>query len=152
MASQIPTTIPHPRFIRFREPVNGLLHLAGCVLALLGTVALAWACRVDAGRMASGVFYGLTMVGCFLASTLHHLVRGERALEMRLLRWDHAAIYPFIAGTYTPICLWVVPGIGGRLLDFKPGLVCHHEIWHVFVLTGAALMSAFVWQNFVPIG
>lgn len=215
----------------FRDPVNGFLHLGALGLSVVGALALAWACRADALLLASVVVYGLGMCGCFLASSLHHLVRGDRALEVKLLRWDHAAIYPFIAGTYTPICLHLMPwqqgpallalvwglalagmvyklrlapeqesvddpppafdtalyvamgwlivwqlgelmarakagtlglpvagglaySVGGwilsrRLLDFVPGRFGHHEIWHLFVIAGAACFYAFLWLNLV---
>ena len=100
----------------FRDPVNGFLHLTALLASLVGTAALVWACREEALRALSVGIYGLSMAGCFLGSSLHHLVRGERALEMRLLRWDHAAIYPFIAGSYTPVCLHMMPRTQGLIL------------------------------------
>lgn len=102
-----------PLLARFREPVNGFSHLAA---ALVGVAAIAWLlgrCGGEPVRAASVLVYGLGMVGCFVASACHHLIRGPRALEVRLLRLDHAAIYPYIAGSYTPLCLCVLPVTGG---------------------------------------
>jgi hemolysin III len=49
--------------------------------------------------------YGFSLVLLFGASAIYHLVRGGEAAERRLRKFDHAAIYVLIAGTYTPICL-----------------------------------------------
>ena len=108
-----------------RDPVNGLLHLAALLAGLVATAALLWAVRADGLKLLSVTIYGLGMAGCFLGSTLHHLVRGDHALEMRLLRWDHAAIYPFIAGSYTPVCLHLMPR--------TPGLVMLAGVWAIAV-------------------
>ncbi len=72
-------------------------------MALIFTIVLAWLSR---GHWAIVVF-GITMITCYVASTLHHGVRGSALLEEGLRRFDHSAIYLLIAGTYTPI-LWVV--------------------------------------------
>lgn len=101
---------------RFRDPVNGLMHGVALLLSLVGTAVLVWIHQADGLRALTTAVYGLSMCGCFLASTLHHLVRGSRRLEMRLLRLDHAAIFPFIAGTYTPVCMHLIPGPSGRAL------------------------------------
>jgi hemolysin III len=100
----------------FREPVNGLLHLSALLASLAGVGLLMAACRADGFKVLAIAIYGIGMAGCFLGSTLHHLIRGERALEMRLLRLDHALIYPFIAGTYTPVCLLMLPARSGGWL------------------------------------
>lgn len=99
-----------------RDPVNGALHGVALLLSILGTAFLVWSFRADVVRALTTTVYGLTMCGCFLASTLHHLFKGSRAAEMRLLKLDHAAIYPFIAGTYTPVCVHLIPGPMGLVL------------------------------------
>jgi hemolysin III len=94
-----------------REPVNGWLHLVGSVLATIGLVALV----VAAGERGSlrhavalGVF-GASAVLMFTASALYHLrSRSSRAALLR--RLDHAMIFVYIAGTYTPVCLLVLDG------------------------------------------
>ena len=94
-----------------REPVNGWLHVVGSVLATIGLVALV----VAAGERGSvrhavalGVF-GASAVFMFTASALYHLrSRSSRASLLR--RLDHAMIFVYIAGTYTPVCLLVLRG------------------------------------------
>lgn len=97
---------------RFRDPVNGFLHLSGLIISLIGT-AFMW---THAPGDWSAMVYMAGMIGCYLGSSLHHLVAGSRELEMRLLKWDHAAIYPYIAGSYTPVCVHLLPKPAGWLL------------------------------------
>jgi hemolysin III len=89
----------------FREPISGLIHLVSTVLALVGTVFLVIAGRGSTIRLLSFLIYGLSLVMLFTASTLYHLVRMPDASTSKLRKFDHAAIYLLIAGTYTPICL-----------------------------------------------
>ena len=98
---------------RFRDPFNGFSHLGALILSLVGTFILLGLTRPDPWRMFATAVYGLSMSASFLTSTMHHLIKGDRTLEIRLWKLDHAAIYPFIAGTYTPICLYMLPGRSG---------------------------------------
>jgi hemolysin III len=90
---------------RFREPVSGLIHLVSAVIALLGLFALVIVGRGDSLRVFSLVVYGLSLVTLFTASAVYHLVLNPNADTSKLRKFDHAAIYVLIAGTYTPICL-----------------------------------------------
>jgi hemolysin III len=90
--------------MRIREPVNGLSHLLGLVLAAAGTLFLLGAAQRPEQLTAFSI-YGSTLILLYAASTLYHsLPLPERPL--RALRTvDHIAIYFLIAGTYTPIAL-----------------------------------------------
>jgi hemolysin III len=97
---------------RLREPVNGLTHLAGGLLAVVGLVVLL-ATAASAGRVdqlvAFGIF-GLSLVALYTASTLYHLLPLSPSGVARLRRLDHVAIFVLIAGTYTPFCLLAIGG------------------------------------------
>lgn len=101
---------------RLRDPFNGLSHMGALILSLAGTLVLLWKTRQDPLKMWMLAVYGLSMAGCFLSSTLHHSIRGKRTLEISLLKLDHAAIYPFIAGTYTPVFLFLIPSATSYVL------------------------------------
>jgi hemolysin III len=58
----------------------------------------------------SMVMYGLSLCGLFLSSALHHAVEGPDNLERVLLTMDYCAIFPLIAGTFTPMCLVILRG------------------------------------------
>lgn len=101
-----------------REPVNGWIHFGGALLAASGLAALV----VQAGRsdsvrhLVAAATFGVTAMLMFAASALYHL-RPRSARAPVYERLDHAAIYLFIAGTYTPICLVALwPLTAGRLL------------------------------------
>ena len=96
---------------KLREPVSGLIHLVSAGLAVLGLAALLIVSRGDALKQLSVGIYGVSLVLLFSASAIYHLVRGGEAAERRLRKFDHAAIYVLIAGTYTPICLNFFSGL-----------------------------------------
>jgi hemolysin III len=97
---------------RLRDPVNGLTHLVGGLLASAGLIVLL-AKAASTGRVdqlvAFGVF-GLSLVALYTASTLYHLLPLSPARVARLRRLDHVAIFVLIAGTYTPFCLLALQG------------------------------------------
>jgi hemolysin III len=97
---------------RLREPVNGLTHLAGALLASVGLIVLL-ATAVRAGRVdqivAFGIF-GFSLIALYTASALYHLLPLSPAGVARLRRVDHMSIFVLIAGTYTPFCLLALDG------------------------------------------
>jgi hemolysin III len=92
---------------RLREPVNGLTHLAGSLLAFVGLIVLVDT-ATGTGRLdhlvALGIF-GVSLVALYLASALYHLLPLSPLGVARLRKLDHVAIFVLIAGTYTPFCL-----------------------------------------------
>lgn len=98
------------RLSALREPVNGLTHLFAAVAAALGLVALLILGWGDPARVASLFVYGASLVLMFSASAAYHLVNRGPLVTARLRKFDHAAIYILIAGTYTPICLHFFTG------------------------------------------
>ena len=95
-----------------REPINGLSHLAGGLLAFVGLIVLL-ATAASTGRLdqlvAFGIF-GLSLIALYLASSLYHLLPLSPAGVARLRQLDHVAIFVLIAGTYTPFCLLALDG------------------------------------------
>jgi len=84
------------------ERFNGITHLSGALLALAGAVALIViaALKADPWKIVSFSIYGATLFFLYLSSTLYHSTPG-RAKDV-LRKFDHAAIYLLIAGSYTP--------------------------------------------------
>jgi len=95
------------------EKLNAWTHLAGGVLALIGTVWLLALAAMDGDvtKIVSMAIYGFTLVLLYSASTLYHSVRG-RAKEI-MQKLDHLSIYLLIAGSYTPFCLVTLRGTWG---------------------------------------
>lgn len=95
--------------MRIREPVNGVSHLIGLLLAAAGTILLLRLAR-GPGQLLAFAIYGGTLILLYSASTLYHsLPLSERPLRA-LRTLDHIAIYFLIAGTYTPVALVTLNG------------------------------------------
>ncbi|MDA0329645.1 MAG: hemolysin III family protein [Gemmatimonadetes bacterium] len=99
------------------ELANSLSHgvgLAGAIAAtpilIVGAVA-----RGGAADIVGSSVFGFTMIVMYFASTWYHAtLPGTR--KDRLRRFDHAAIYLLIAGSYTPFTLGVLGGAWGWTL------------------------------------
>lgn len=89
-----------------REPVNGWIHFAGALLAAaaLAHLLIQAIDRGSARHVVGALAFGMSAVLMYSASALYHLRRNSPR-ERLYQRLDHAMIYLFIAGTYTPVCL-----------------------------------------------
>jgi hemolysin III len=99
-----------------REPFSGLLHLASALAAAAGLAFLLEAAWKASGRRAAFAIYGLSVILLFSASAAYHLIKARPDTERLLRRLDHSAIYLLIAGTYTPVCVIVLPGALGTAI------------------------------------
>lgn len=98
-----------------RDPLNGLTHCIGAVLALVGLIVLlVRACTTpEPWHIASLSIYGVGMILLYTASTLYHwLPLSERGIRL-WRRIDHSMIFVYIAASYTPICLVPLRGSWG---------------------------------------
>ena len=89
------------------EVFNSASHLIGLMFSLLGTVILVSRASAmgDPWKIVSFAIYGASLVFLFACSFLHHSIIAS-ADTMQLLRLlDYTAIYPLIAGSFTPLCL-----------------------------------------------
>jgi hemolysin III len=95
---------------KLREPVNGLTHLITAGVALIGLIFLLIIGWGQLGKVISLVIYGLSLTLLFLASGIYHSIKAKPEIIQKLRKFDHAAIYLLIAGTYTPICFNMLEG------------------------------------------
>jgi len=96
--------------MRIREPFNSISHLAGAALAL---PAAGWLLLRGAGGFLgtlSLLVYSLCLLTLFMASGIYHASGAPPKTLVRLRKFDHAAIYTLIAGTYTPFCVIAFSG------------------------------------------
>jgi hemolysin III len=108
-----PRTPPPPTYdyTAQEELAHAITHGAGAVFAVIGFAVLLVPVLLQRSRahVIGCAVYGVTLVLLYLASTLYHAVPPSRP---QLKRWtqrlDHAAIYLFIAGSYTPFGLFVL--------------------------------------------
>lgn len=136
------------------EIANAISHGLGVVLAIAALPILVTR-AVSAGSAADVVgaaVFAATMILLYGISTLYHaLPVGGRAKAV-LLRLDHAAIYVFIAGSYTPFTLGVLnTGPGTTLLiavwaaaAFGVAIKLLNRLKHRFVSTGLYLAMGWV--------
>lgn len=91
------------------EAFSFFTHFAGALLGIAGLVLLLVR---GTGPLETTAFaiYGGTLILMFATSSLHHVAHREDGFFRRL---DMTAIYLFIAGTYTPVCLLAVPPAWG---------------------------------------
>jgi hemolysin III len=89
------------------EVWNTITHLGGTVFSLLGVVLLLVLASTakKPWHIVSFAIYGTALFTVFLSSTLHHGVKASPKIEEILKQMDYIAIFPLIAGTYTPLCL-----------------------------------------------
>lgn len=94
------------------EKANAWTHAAGAVIALAGVIGAFFVAPPSGAVGTAGyLVYGTSLVLMYVASACYHGV-SEPSRRALLRRFDHAAIYLLIAGTYTPVLLQAV---GGRL-------------------------------------
>jgi len=124
--------------LSLREPVNGLTHLLGAALSIVGLVVLlVVAIEHRSARQIVGFsIFGASLVSMYCTSAFYHsLMLSERGVA-RLRRIDHMMIYVLIAGSYTPICIVL---LRGRL-----GLELLVAVW---VLAALGVFQTVAWMS-----
>ncbi len=116
-----------------RPHLRGWLHLGAVPLALvLGFVALAVA-PTGAVRWSVAVYVTTTVLLFGVSATYHRREWGRHAAAV-LKRLDHANIYLFIAGSYTPFAVALLSGTTQSLL-----------LWIVWTVAFAGVVFRVVW-------
>ena len=148
-------------FSHKEELWNSWSHAGGIVLgAVMGTIFLVWCARHENAWATFGVslyLFGLLM--SYIASTWYHALSARSVWKERLRKWDHAAIYWHIAGSYSPITLIAMRDQGywgwsffifqwtcavvGTVLSFRK--LSDHSHWETicFCLMGLSVLIAF---------
>jgi len=98
--------------MKLREPVNGLTHFIGILLAIASLPVLVVP-AVEMGKtlhVVSFSIFSASMILLYTSSTVYHWasVSPERLKTLRKI--DHIMIFVMIAGSYTPIALIALKG------------------------------------------
>lgn len=102
------------------ELLNVWSHAAGSVMALVvGVILIVYAALQSDALVVWGVsLYLFGMLSSYVASTTYHALPAGSKYKAHLRKWDHAAIYWHIAGSYSPLTLAVMwqQGVWGLVL------------------------------------
>lgn len=99
------------------EIANAISHGLGFLLAVASLpILVAWGAPAgSAATIAGAVVFSVTMMLLYLVSAVYHALPHGR-WKQRFMRLDHAAIFVFIAGSYTPFVLGPLRGAWGWTL------------------------------------
>ncbi len=148
-------------YTRTEELWNSWSHAGGIIIGVIvGIIFLVWCAHAGNGWATAGVIlYLFGMLCSYTASTVYHALNAQSVWKERLRRWDHAAIYWHIAGSYSPITLvalrsaggwgwglfafvWLC-AIAGTVMSFRK-LKAHSNLETLcFVLMGLSVLAAF---------
>lgn len=112
-----------------RPVLRGYLHLVCACLSPFALAALLVLAQTPRGYVAASVF-GAGLVVLYSISSANHLLRLPPRLRAIVARADHAAIFLFIAATYTPFLLYLSTPWAAAMLP---------SVW-TLALAGAALL------------
>jgi hemolysin III len=150
---------PHkPRAYTAAERVaDGSIHILGVAASLVGATALMIAAlKLPPASIASIAIYGFGLVAVFACSAAYNLAT-EARLKAILRRFDHAAIYVKIAGTYTPFAMvkmgdaagfallggvWAITAFGATAKLLWPGRLVRTS-YVLYLAQGWAIVAAF---------
>lgn len=100
------------------ELANSVSHGIGFLLAAAALPLLLRTCEEQGGQaldLAAVAVFAATMMLLYLVSAVYHALPVGR-IKALFNRFDHAAIYLFIAGSYTPFALGALREGGGWML------------------------------------
>ncbi len=143
----------YPIYARSERIADGTMHAIGVLGALTGAIVLvAWSAGVAApGQVAAIAVYGATLIATFAASAMYHFTPWEHVRPL-LRRFDHAAIYLKIAGTYTPLVVMIGSGFAYAVLAIVwtlavVGMVLKLFFWRTPGKFGPALYLVMGWLS-----
>lgn len=96
-----------------KDPFPGLSHWVGAGLSVAALVVLLVQAGPRPWHATAFAIYGASLILLYAASALAHSVHCSPRAAERLDRFDYAAIFVLIAGTYTPMCLVPLRGAWG---------------------------------------
>ncbi len=123
----------YPTYARSERIADGTMHAIGFAGAVTGAVVLiVWSTgHATAAQIAAIWVYGATLIATFAASAFYHMTPWE-SIRPTLRRFDHAAIYLKIAGTYTPLVVMIGSWFAYTILAIVWGLAALGVILKLF--------------------
>lgn len=125
------------RFSKIKDPGSALTHFIAMVGASLAATPLLIKAAHGDNQSYLGAFiiFIVSMIGLYGASTVYHTFDISEKVNTLLRKIDHSMIFVMIAGSYTPICLIVLPkSVGIPLLT---------TVWAITII-GAAFKICWI--------
>ena len=126
----------------FVHTISILFSFAAVAVLIFGAAK-----TLPAADIAGLTVYSVGLIGMFAASAAYNLVPRHSLKEM-LRRFDHAAIFVMIAGSYTPFAL-VVGGTAGHAMLVAVWAIAASE-WRsscAFLAAMTAYLLYFIWRK-----
>lgn len=114
---------------RLREPFSAASHLLGALAGVFGAIYLIQCSDGSCESISALLIYSFALIALFLISGLFHGLHCSNDAINKLEKLDYAAIYLLIAGTYTPVCTFVISGALGLTLLFSEWILALLGIW-----------------------
>ncbi|WP_163102689.1 PAQR family membrane homeostasis protein TrhA [Peribacillus alkalitolerans] len=134
-------------FTKKEELVNAITHGIGVILSITALFFLIIR-SVSFGtpwHVTTFIIYGVSMLLLYVCSTLVHSFPPGKAKDIFEI-FDHAAIYVFIAGTYTPFTLIVINGaLGWTLLGIVWGIALVGIVFKAFFVKRFLFLSTILY-------
>ncbi|MBQ9154221.1 MAG: hemolysin III family protein [Solobacterium sp.] len=126
-----------PGTFRVKDPVSTLTHFIGFLMSIAAMPLLLIHHMNHGAQMsdlcADAVFM-LSMILLYGASSAYHAFDVRRDAAAALKKTDHMSIFILIAGTYTPVCVSILP--------HRTGMILLYVIWSI---AAAGLIFKFCW-------
>ena len=147
-----------PPYTTAERVADGCIHVTGVAFSVLATAAMMTmaAKSLPAASTISLGVYGFGMVAVFVCSAAYNLATQAR-IKAILRRFDHAAIYLKIAGTYTPFAfvkmgdavgvvllgaVWAITAFGATAKLLWPERLVRTS-YVLYLVQGWAIVAAF---------
>ncbi|MFZ2099132.1 MAG: hemolysin III family protein [Oricola sp.] len=101
-------TMAYPDYTRAERIADGIVHVVGIAASVTGVVILLVAAipNLDILSTSALAIYGATVITLFSVSASYHMV-SHTGRKQVLRKFDQAAIFFKIAGTYTPLVILI---------------------------------------------
>ncbi len=111
------TAVTHTAF-RLKDPASAITHFIGMIAAISAAPFLLEKAVFtgNAKAMIASSLFILSMILLYGASTFYHAIITNDKATLLLKKLDHIMIYFLIAGSYTPVCMLVLPARTGTPL------------------------------------
>ncbi|MFS0787295.1 hemolysin III family protein [Shouchella sp. 1P09AA] len=146
-------------FTKREEVANAVTHGIGTLLSIAAlTLLIVYSSLYGtAWHVVTFTIYGVSMLLLYVSSTMVHSFPPGKAKDVFEIL-DHAAIYVFIAGTYTPIALILIEGaLGWTMFGIVWGLAIGGTIFKIFFVKKFLFISTLIylamgWLAMIAIG